>query len=65
MLSCRQVIKGHDMDLTAMAFYALVCGGLGALSPRLPSFWQRFAVAALVGIVAAALLPVVRGVLGV
>ncbi|MEN8656670.1 hypothetical protein [Marivita sp.] len=53
------------MDLTAMAFYALVCGGLGALSPRLPSFWQRFAVAALVGIVAAALLPVVRGVLGV
>lgn len=45
------------MDVTAMAFYALVCGGLGAMSPRLPSLWQRFTVAALVGIVAAALLP--------
>ena len=57
--------KGHAMDVTAMAFYALVCGGLGALSPRLPSFWQRFAVAALVGVIAAAVLPVLRGVLGI
>ncbi len=53
------------MDVTAMAFYALVCGGLGALSPRLPYFWQRFAVAALVGVIAAAVLPVLRGVLGI
>lgn len=53
------------MDVTAMAFYALVCGGLGAFSPRLPSLWQRFAVAALVGIIAAAALPVLRGALGI
>jgi len=53
------------MDVTAMAFYALVCGGLGALAPRLPSFWQRVAVAALVGVIAAALLPLMRAALGV
>lgn len=53
------------MDVTAMAFYALVCGGLGAFAPRLPSFWQRFTVAALVGIVAAAVLPFIRGALGI
>jgi len=53
------------MDVTAMAFYALVCGGLGALAPRLPSFLQRFAVAALVGVIAAALLPLMRAALGV
>lgn len=53
------------MDVTAMMFYALVCGGLGAVSPRLPTVWLRFTVAALVGIVAAALLPVLRGALGI
>ena len=53
------------MDYTAMAFYALVCGGLGVLAPRMPSFWQRFAVAALVGIVAALVLPILRGALGI
>jgi hypothetical protein len=35
------------------------------MSPRLPSLWQRFTVAALVGIIAAALLPMLRGALGV
>ncbi|PRY80727.1 hypothetical protein CLV76_10391 [Marivita geojedonensis] len=53
------------MDLTAMAFYALVCGSLGALAPRLERFWLRFAVAAVVGIVAAAALPAIRGALGI
>jgi hypothetical protein len=53
------------MDYTAMTFYALVCGALGVLAPRLPSFWQRFVVAALVGIVAAVLLPILRGALGI
>ena len=53
------------MDVTAMAFYALVCGALGALAPRLPSLWQRFAVAALVGVIVAALLPLMRATLGV
>ncbi|MFA8387085.1 MAG: hypothetical protein ACEPO2_15795 [Pelagibaca sp.] len=52
------------MDITAMAFYALVCGGLGLVSPRFPKPWARFAVAALVGVVAAAILPVVRTALG-
>lgn len=65
MLMCSWCRKGQGMDLTAMAFYALVCGGLGAMSPRLPSFWQRFGVAALVGIVAAALLPLLRGAFGI
>jgi len=53
------------MDVTAMAFYALVCGGLGAFAPRLSRVWQRFAVAALVGIVAAALSLALRATLGV
>ncbi len=53
------------MDVTAMAFYALVCGCLGALSPKLERFWFRFGVAALVGIVAAAVLPVLRVALGI
>ncbi|MCI5109035.1 MAG: hypothetical protein MRY75_00650 [Marivita sp.] len=53
------------MDFTAMAFYALVCGGLGAVVPRFDRFWIRFGVAALVGIAAAAVLPLLRGVLGI
>mgnify|MGYP000400969698 CR=1 FL=1 len=53
------------MDVTAMAFYALVCGALGALAPRLERFWLRFGVAACVGIVAAAVLPAVRSALGI
>ena len=53
------------MDYTAMAFYALVCGGIGAFAPRLSLVWQRFAVAALIGIVAALVLPILRGALGI
>ena len=53
------------MDITAMTFYALVCGCLGVLAPRLDRVWLRFTVAALVGIVAAALLPLLRGTLGI
>jgi len=53
------------MDVTAMGFYALVCGCLGLLAPRLERVWLRFGVAALVGIVAAATLPVVRATFGI
>lgn len=52
------------MDITAMAFYALVCGGLGLVSPRFPKPLARFAIAALVGVVAAAVLPAIRTALG-
>ena len=45
-----------------MAFYACICGVLGVASPRLGSMPVRLAIGAAVGVVAALILPVVRGV---
>lgn len=52
------------MDVTALAFYALVCGVLSWAGPRLGQPLLRFGIGALVGIVAAAVLPAVRATLG-
>ncbi|MCK0149963.1 hypothetical protein MWU54_08020 [Marivita sp. S6314] len=52
------------MDVTALAFYALVCGVLGWAAPRLGVPLVRFGIGALVGIIAASILPVVRAVMG-
>ena len=52
------------MDLTAIAFYAVICGTLGVAAPNLGSMPIRLAVGAVVGIVAAILLPVLKGMVG-
>jgi len=51
------------MDPFVLAFYAVVCAGLGAAGPRLGRLWLRLAIGAVVGLSAAALLPVLRAAL--
>ncbi|NKX45245.1 hypothetical protein [Roseicyclus persicicus] len=51
------------MDVTALAFYAAVCALLSLAAPRLGTPLLRLGVGALVGIAAAALLPVLRAAL--
>lgn len=51
------------MDPVSLAFYAIVCGCLSAASPIVPSLPVRLALGAGVGVLAAALLPLLRGVL--
>jgi hypothetical protein len=48
------------MDPFALLFYAGVCGCLSVAAPRLGGRFQRLAIGAGVGMVAAALLPIVR-----
>lgn len=53
------------MDLTALVFYAVVCGLLSLLSPAISGGrLVRVAIGAGVGIVAAVLLPALRGLVG-
>lgn len=51
------------MDLIALAFYATVCGILSLVAPNLGGMAPRLAIGAAVGIVAAALLPFLRGLM--
>jgi len=53
------------MDPIAIAFYALVCGALGALAPRLPRLPVRLAIGAAVGVVAASVLPLLKALMQV
>ena len=53
-----------SLDWIALAFYAVVCGALGVVAPRIGGFPWRLGVGALVGIVAASLLPVIKGMMG-
>jgi hypothetical protein len=48
------------MDMLAATFYALICGGLAAAAPSLPSFVGRIVVGALTGVVASVVLPFLR-----
>jgi len=52
------------MDFTALAFYAAICGLLSVASPRLGTPLVRLLIGAVVGIAAAALLPVLRAGFG-
>ena len=52
------------MEPISLVFYAAVCGVLSTLAPSLGGLIPRFAVGAVVGIAAAALLPVLRGMMG-
>ena len=52
------------MDLIALAFYAAVCGMLSVLAPSLGGRVQRLGIGAVVGLVAASMLPLIRSLLG-
>jgi len=52
------------MDVTALVFYALVCGCLSLASPGLGRPAIRIAIGAVVGIAAAALLPFLKTMFG-
>ena len=51
------------MDVTALAFYACICGLLSFASPAFGTPLRRLAIGAVVGIAAAALLPILRAAL--
>ncbi|WP_349364707.1 MAG: hypothetical protein ABL307_05480 [Roseitalea porphyridii] len=51
-------------DATAIVWYGAICGALAALAPSLGGRNRRVLVGVIVGIVAATLLPGVRGALG-
>jgi len=51
------------MDFIALAFYACVCGLLSVFAPRLGTPLIRLGVGAVVGIAAALILPMLRGML--
>jgi len=52
------------MDPFVLAFYAAVCGGLGWAAPNLGSPVMRLGIGAIVGVIAAIVLPFVRSGLG-
>ena len=52
------------MDVTALIFYAAVCGVLSMFAPNMGGRMSRLAIGAVVGVFAAALLPVLRGFFG-
>jgi hypothetical protein len=51
------------MEPISLTFYAAVCGILGVVAPKLGGFLPRLLIGAFVGIIAAILLPSVRGFL--
>ena len=51
------------MDVTALSFYAVICGVLSIAAPSLGRPAIRFALGAVVGIIAAAALPVLKGLI--
>jgi hypothetical protein len=51
------------MDPLSLGYYALVCGALSLAAPRWPTPGVRFLIGGAVGIVAAVLLPTLRGAL--
>ena len=53
------------MDTVALTYYALICALLSMFSPHVGGALRRLVIGAVVGIAAAASLPVVRGALGV
>ena len=51
-------------DPTAMAFYAAVCGSLAAFAPSFGGRVMRAGLGIIVGLIAAAVLPMIRGMMG-
>tara|TARA_R110002074_G_scaffold202816_1_gene370685 strand:- start:206 stop:367 length:162 start_codon:yes stop_codon:yes gene_type:complete len=53
------------MDPVTLGFYAIVCAILGVISPGLGPTGTRLIIGAGVGLVAAAMLPLIRSSLGI
>lgn len=51
------------MEPISLAFYATVCGVLSVAAPRLGGFLPRLLTGALVGVIAALILPFLRGLI--
>ena len=51
------------MDPFTLGFYAIVCAALGAVAPRVPRLPLRLGMGAAVGLVAASILPWLKGML--
>ncbi len=51
------------MDPITLGFYALVCGCLSAVAPKFPKLPIRLGVGAVVGLIAASVLPELKGML--
>ena len=52
------------MDPIAIVFYAIICGCLSLFAPNLGGMAPRLAVGAVVGVLAAILLPVLKTMAG-
>lgn len=52
------------MDPITLGFYAIVCGCLSVVAPRFPRLPIRLGIGAAVGLVAASVLPVLKGMMG-
>ena len=53
-----------SIDATAIVWYAAICGALSAFAPAVGGRTLRLATGAVVGIVAATVLPLVRSMIG-
>lgn len=53
------------MDPLALIYYAMICGALSYFAPNLRTPVARLSVGAAVGVVAASLLPMLHGLLGI
>jgi len=53
-----------SIDATAIAWYAIICGVLSALAPSFGGRLVRVLVGGVVGIIAATVLPGLRGLIG-
>ena len=54
-----------SVDSTAIVWYAAICGALSALAPSFGGRALRIGIGALVGIVAASVLPMVKSMMGI
>jgi len=52
------------MDPITITFYAVICGVLSMVAPNLGGTIPRLGIGAIVGILAAAVLPVIRSIIG-
>ncbi|MFK7903387.1 MAG: hypothetical protein AB8B49_11165 [Nitratireductor sp.] len=51
-------------DSTSIIWYAAICGTLSAIAPSLGGTLSRIGIGALIGILAASLLPFLKGMIG-
>ncbi|MCB1385253.1 MAG: hypothetical protein KDJ80_04880 [Nitratireductor sp.] len=51
-------------DTTAIVWYAAICGALAAFAPSLGGRAARIAIGAVVGVIAASLLPFLKSMMG-